>query len=203
MCELTSLWLIEFNEKSLEKVEKIKTLENLNLKTASIESLAGIEKLDNIRSVSLGNCKKLASIAGLNSLKKMERLTLDKCQAVNDYNSLTDLPNLGSLELIDCGSIPSIKFIDNLIQLERLSLAGNTVIADGDLVQAKRIKNIEHKHWEHYNIKLENPEFDGLVKENLKKLRGGLNSRVILERVSKGAFVLSSPLSFFVKVITF
>jgi hypothetical protein len=169
---LHTLWLIEFKEKNLQKIEDLQSLINLNIKTASIESLKGIEKLTSLHSVLLGNCKKLLSIVDLNHLNKLQQLTLDGCPAIKDYDSLKELPGLNSLSLIDCGNIPSIKFIDRLPHLENLSLAGNTVVADGDLIPAKRIKNLEHKHYKHYNIKLENPEFDNLVKTNLKKIKG-------------------------------
>ena len=169
--KLSSLTLADFKEKDLQKIEALKTLIELRIKTGSIESLSGADKLINLRSLNIGNCKKLQSIKAINHLPNLKELDLDACPNINDYDEVTDLPNLKTLNLTDCGKVQSLKFIERYPSLEKLSLLGNTVIVDGDLVPAKRIKSLQHKHYSHYNVKLENPSYNQHVKNNLEKIK--------------------------------
>lgn len=168
---LSSLTLVEFKEKDLQKIASIKSIAELRIKTASIESLHGADKLTNLHNLNIGNCKKLQSIKAINHLPKLKELYLDTCPNIKDYEEVTDLPNLETLSLVDCGNVQSLKFIEKYQSLSKLSLLGNTVIVDGDLVPAKRIKFVEHKHYSHYNVKLENPSYNQNIKNNLEKIK--------------------------------
>jgi Leucine-rich repeat (LRR) protein len=169
--KLSSLTLVEFKEKDLQKIQDLKNLVELRIKTGAIENLSGADKLINLRSLNIGNCKKLHSIKAINHLPNLKELYLDICPNINDYEEVTDLPNLEALSLTDCGKVQSLKFIERYAALQKLSLLGNTVIVDGDLVPAKRIKSLEHKHYSHYNVKLENPSYNQNVKNNLEKIK--------------------------------
>jgi Leucine-rich repeat (LRR) protein len=169
--KLSSLTLVEFKEKDLQKVQGLKSLVELRIKTGTIENLSGADKLLNLRTLNIGNCKKLQSIKAINHLPNLKELYLDTCQNINNYEEVTDLPNLEALSLTDCGKVQSLKFIERYPALQKLSLLGNTVIVDGDLVPAKRIKSVEHKHYSHYNVKVENPSYNQNVKNNLEKIK--------------------------------
>lgn len=169
--QLSSLCLIEFGEDDLSKASTLKNLTDIRVKTASIQSLFGLQGLVNLQSLNVGNCKKLQSIKTINHLLKLKEIYFDTCPNVKDYVEVTDLPNLETLSLIDCGKVQSLKFIERYSSLQKLSLLGNTVIVDGDLVPAKRIKSIEYKHYSHYNEKLENPSHNQSIKNNLEKIK--------------------------------
>jgi hypothetical protein len=168
---LSSLGLIEFKEKDLQKIQGLKNLAELRIKTGTIENLSGADKLINLRTLNIGNCKKLQSIKAINHLPSLKELYLDTCPNIYDYDEVTDLPNLDTLNLADCRKVQSLKFIERYPSLQNLSLLGNTIIVDGDLVPAKRIKSIEHKHYSHYNVKLENPSYNQHVENNLEKIK--------------------------------
>lgn len=168
---LLSLTVTEFKEKDLQKIAILTSLINLYIKTASIETLEGIKNLINLQNLHIGNCKKLQSIKAINHLVKLKELYLSTCPNINDYDEVTDLPNLETFSLTDCGKVQSLKFIERYPSLQKLSLLGNTVIVDGDLVPAKRIKSLQHKHYSHYNVKLENPSYNQNVKNNLEKIK--------------------------------
>jgi hypothetical protein len=168
---LSSLGLIEFKEADLAKLTNLKSLIDVRIKTASIETLDGLSELNNLQSLSVGNCKKLVSIRAINELPQLQHLSFDTCPNIKDYDCITSLPVLQSLSLTDCGSIASIKFIESYPLLSKLSLLGNTVITDGDLFPAKRIKSVEHKHYKHYNIKLEDTAYNQTVTSNLQKIK--------------------------------
>ena len=168
---LSSLCLIEFKEPDLTKLTNLKSLIDIRIKTASIESLNGLQELDNLQSLSIGNCRKLTSIKVINQLSKLQHLDFDTCPNVKDYDEISGLPNLQSLSLINCGKVESIKFIEAFPLLSKLSLLGNTVINDGNLLPAKNVKSVEYKHHNHYNIKLDNPSYNQTVKNNLQKIK--------------------------------
>jgi hypothetical protein len=168
---LSSLGLIEFKEQDLVKLNNLKNLTDIRIKTASITSLNGLKELVNLQNLDIGNCKKLTSIRAINESPKLEQLDFDTCPNIKDYDSITSLPNLQTLRLINCGRVESIKFIESLPRLSKLSLLGNTVINDGNLLPAKGVKSVEYKHYNHYNIKLENPLYNQTVKDNLEKIK--------------------------------
>lgn len=168
---LSSLGLIEFKEQDLAKFRNLENLTDIRIKTASIESLNGLQGLANLQSLNIGNCKKLTSINAINQLPKLRNLEFEKCPSIKDYKLVTSLPSLESLSFIDCGGIESINFIEGLPLLSKLSLLGNTVITDGDLMPAKNIRSVEHKHYSHYNLKLENPSYNQTIKNNLQKIK--------------------------------
>jgi hypothetical protein len=168
---LSSLGLIEFKEKDLQKIEGLASLVDLRIKSATIESLQGADKLINLQSLNIGNCKKLHSIKAINHLSKLKEFYLDICPSIKDFDEVTELPSLETLSLIDCGKVQSLKFIELYPSLQKLSLLGNTVIVDGDLVPAKRIKSVAHKHYNHYNVKLEDSSYNQNVKNNLEKIK--------------------------------
>jgi Leucine-rich repeat (LRR) protein len=169
--KLSSLTLVEFKEKDLQKITSVKSLVELRIKTGTIESLEGVDKLTNLQSLNIGNCKKLQTIKTISNLPKLKELYLDACPNIKDYEEVTDLPSLETLSLIDCGKVQSLKFIERYPSLEKLSLLGNTIVVDGDLVPARDIRSVEHKHYSHYNVKLENPSYNQNVKNNLEKIK--------------------------------
>jgi hypothetical protein len=168
---LSSLGVSEFKERDLVKLTNLKSLIDLRIKTASIESLDGLNGLVNLQNLLIANCKKLTSVKSINQLPKLQHLDFDTCPNVKDYDHLTNLQSLQSLSMINCGKIESIKFIENYPLLSKLSLLGNTIISDGNLLPAKRLSSVEHKHYDHYNIKLENQTYEQTVKDNLQKIK--------------------------------
>lgn len=169
--KINSICLVDYSEDNLLPISSLKNLEELKIKTSTIKNLNGIENLTNLKSVVLGNCKKLTSIIELNNLKNLRNLTFDLCPNIKDFDSVKHLSNLEELSLIDCKSVNSIKFIENLDNLKKLSFLGNSDIKDGDLKPAQKIKDVYYKHRKHYNIKIENEEHDKLVKKNLEKIK--------------------------------
>ncbi|MFT3750123.1 MAG: hypothetical protein QM768_17530 [Agriterribacter sp.] len=169
--KLSSLTLIEYKERDLQKIGILQGLVELRIKTSAVETLSGADKLINLRNLNVGNCKKLQLIEAINHLQNLNGLYLDACPNIKDYEEVTDLPSLETLDLTDCGKVQSLKFIERYPALQKLSLLGNTIIVDGDLVPAKRIKSLQHKHYSHYNVKLENPSYNQNIKNNLEKIK--------------------------------
>lgn len=169
---ITSLCLIDYTEEDFSPIASLQKLEDLKVKTACVKNCYGIEKLIDLKSIFLGNCKKLLEIEELIELKNLTSLFFDLCPQIKNYASIGNLEKLENLQITDCKGISSIKFIESLPFLKKLSLLGNTDVLDGDLMPAKNIKEVFYKHRKHYNIKIENKDHDNLVKSNIKRIKG-------------------------------
>lgn len=170
--KITSLCLVNYSEKDFIPISSLLSLEDLKVKTALINSCDGLMSLTKLKSILLGNCKKLSSLDGLGNLKNTTSIAFDLCPQIKNYDEIVNLHKLENLQITDCKGVDSIKFIDSLVRLKKLSLLGNTDILDGDLVPAKKVKEVFYKHRKHYNVTIENKEYDSLVKSNLNKLKG-------------------------------
>lgn len=168
---LTSLCLVEYKEEDFRSVEKLIGLIHMKVKTGSIQSVKGIESLTNLRTLLLGNCRRLSSLDNLASSTNLRSLRFELCPRLRNYTPLGFLSKLEELEIIDCNRIQTIKFVEKLDALQRLSLLGSTVVMDGDLLPAKHVKDMFYKNRNHYNVRIENDAYDKLVEANRKKVR--------------------------------
>jgi hypothetical protein len=168
---IKSLCLVDYTEENFKPIRSLLNLEDLKVKTALIKNCYGIENLAKLKSLLLGNCKKLSEIEGVKELKRLTSLSFDLCPQIRNYNSIGYLSNLENLQIVDCKRVNSIKFIESLQSLKKLSLLGTDVL-DGDLMPAKNIKEVFYKHRKHYNVVIENKDYDNLVKSNLEKIKG-------------------------------
>lgn len=165
------LCLSEFKEPDLSKIRSMRHLERLSIETGSIKTLSGLEAAQCLESVELGNCRYLQSIAALNGKKQLKELEIEACSKIADYEALTDLPSLEKLHLTNCKDIPSIRFISHFPALKKLWLIANTNVVDGDLAPAKDLEDPVIVHRKHYNMKIENPRDEAVVKRNREKIR--------------------------------
>jgi Leucine-rich repeat (LRR) protein len=151
LCQLQHLAIVEYQDKDLLPIKSLKSLKRLTIKTSKFQSLAGIEFLPHLEYLDLGNCKQLQSIIHLNGLQKLNRIHLDSCPKITDYNSLTDLPSLDCLIIMDSKEIASIQFMQNFPRLKYLALTGTTTIVDGDLSPLDNIPEVAFAPKKHYN----------------------------------------------------
>lgn len=170
--KISSLCLVDYSEKDFGPVSALLSLEDLKIKTALIDTCGSLAELTKLKTILFGNCKKLSSLGGLGNLKNLTSISFDLCPQINNYDELGKLHNLENLQITDCKAVSSIKFIEGLVNLKKLSFLGNTEISDGNLTPAKKVKEVFYKHRKHYNVKIENKEYDNLVKSNLNKLKG-------------------------------
>jgi len=171
---IKELCLIDFKEKDFSKISHLYQLKELKIKTASIKSTEGLERLTQLEKLSFGNCRYIKSIKEVNYLTQLTSLEIDACTKIEDYDRLINLINLNKLELTNVKGLPSIKFITNFHSLDKLMLLGNTEVLDGDMKPAQVVKQVAYKHRKYYNVKIENKEHDELAKRNLEKLKASI-----------------------------
>ncbi|OYU95796.1 MAG: hypothetical protein CFE21_11705 [Bacteroidetes bacterium B1(2017)] len=167
---LKKICLIEFKEEDLASINCLINLRELVIKTSSIKSLDGIQNLNMLENIKLGNCKSLESIQFINNKVALKNLEFETCSKIIDFDKLTTLPKLNLLKITDCKDLQSIKFIEHFNNLNKLIILGNTVIKDGDLLPAKNINEVFYKHKKSYNIKIENKSYDKKIRNNLIKI---------------------------------
>lgn len=168
---ITSLCLIDYAENDFTPIASLSNLEDMRVKTASIKSCYGIKNLTKLKNVLLANCRQLSELNELEKLKNLVSLSFDMCPQVKNYNQIGYLLNLEYLQIANCKEVSSINFIERLSHLKRLSLLGNTNISDGNLMPAKKIKEVFYKHRQHYNAVVENKNYDALEKNNIEKIK--------------------------------
>lgn len=166
---IEELNLIYFNEKDFVKFSSLVNIRKLNSKISKIYSLNGLNFLNKLQNIVIGNSINLNSINSINGLKSIVTLSFNGCININDFKSLDNLPNLEYLDLIDCGTIDSIKFISNFHSLIEINLLGNTIVKDGDMTPLKAIKNASFEFKEHYNSK-SNLKYNNLINNNINKI---------------------------------
>jgi hypothetical protein len=149
--KLNALCLVNFNEKDFLQISQLLKLNKLEVKTASVESTRGLEKLIHLESLLLGNCQKLKSIVDIDGLAKLSSIDIEACPKIEDYECLKDMNALKDLSIVNCKGIKSIKFINNFDALKKLSLLGNTDVLDGDMTPAKRIDKVFYQHRLHFS----------------------------------------------------
>jgi hypothetical protein len=128
---ISDLCLIEFSEESLEPVESLMNVTRLRVKTGSIRSLKGIERLKKVKELELGYCRNLRSLGDMNGLTELETVLIESCRKILDYASLDDLPKLRSLKLINCGDIPALDYECRFPRLEEFRLLERTRLVEG------------------------------------------------------------------------
>lgn len=168
---LTSLCLIDFKESDFSAISQLINLKKLVVKTSSIKTINGLQNFQFLEILSLGNCRSLKSIEEITHLKELTSLDIELCSKIEDYNFISSLYNLKSLDINDCKGVNSIKFIQNLHALQKITLLGSTDILDGDMTPAKNINTVFYYPRKHYNIKIENKDFDDLRARNMKKIK--------------------------------
>lgn len=168
---LTSLCLIDFKESDFSAISQLINLKKLIVKTSSIKTINGLQNFQLLESLLLGNCRSLRSIEEITHLKELTSLDIELCSKIEDYNFIGSLYNLKSLDINDCKGVNSINFIQSLHQLQKVALLGSTDILDGDMTPAKNIKEVFYYHRKHYNLKIENKDYDDLRARNMEKIR--------------------------------
>jgi len=88
---LKSLIVWYYNPKSKSLIDllgELKNIEYLELNLTNIESLDGIEKLQNLKIIKINYGRNLKSVKALNSNKKLELIYLNNCKKMEDFDSL-------------------------------------------------------------------------------------------------------------------
>lgn len=68
---------------NLKPIEHMKKLKRLYLTSRKLESLDGIERLENLEELDLYNCTQLVSKSGIEKLNKLEKIEIEACNKLS------------------------------------------------------------------------------------------------------------------------
>jgi protein phosphatase 1 regulatory subunit 7 len=127
------VWQFKPRSRDLDDVAGVPRLEALHLVQTTVESLAGIETLEDLRYLEMAYAPKLAS---LNALARpgveVRELAIEKAKAIADYAPVAAIKRLRRLRLSSCAAMPDLKWTAGMDDLDFFSFV-ETDVADGDL----------------------------------------------------------------------
>lgn len=102
---LKSLIISKYKKKDLTEFLNFRNLDTLFVWQSTIESLEGIESLNNLKRLSLFKNKKLTSLKGLENLTSLVDLEIDECKSLESIEEVSQLKNLKAIKIENCGAI--------------------------------------------------------------------------------------------------
>ena len=129
---LTKLESLKLNVhvKTLDALSEMAKLTRLSLESGLLQTLSGLQQLDQLKGLCLASCLKLNDISHIVDLNSIEYLDFKGCR---ELNSLKPLENTAVLEYVNIERT-SVKSLDGLNQSVKLRVIDmqNTPIADLD-----------------------------------------------------------------------
>lgn len=130
---LKNLLVIGFNGSNTDLFGRLKNLESLAILGSPVLDLEGLRPLVRLRSLRLGDLRKLETLRGIENLIQLQKLEINTCRKIRSVDEIASLINLRELYLDNIGDIQSLKPLASLHQLRSLTFAEATNILDGDL----------------------------------------------------------------------
>jgi len=130
-------------------------IHRLTLIQSKLDNLDFIKTYMNIRSLELYYMPKIRDIDTISYCSKtLEKLVLDNCRNIQDYDSIKSLKKIEYLMLNNNKEIESLAFIKDLQNLKHLSFVGTNVL-DGNISICKAINYVGFNNKRHYSHKFE------------------------------------------------
>ena len=155
LTDLEELYLYDCNTvtKDLEIISALSNLRRLEINGGNILSLAGIEKLEKLKSISIDGCRKLNSVSAISQNKEsLGSVRISNCRCIKDYEQLGNLGGLRSLVLWNDGDIKSIQFVKNLHKLKHFVFTQTNII-DGNIAYCEGLEHVDFTNKKHYTHK--------------------------------------------------
>jgi hypothetical protein len=122
-------------------------LKILKLDYGKLESLKGVSQLKDLRHLSLYSLPRLSSLTDLEDVFSLERLLIEKCKSIKNYDSIKKLTQLKALLLSEGGPIDTIAFIKYFKCLEYAYIGLEILDKDVSILKAKSIEFKRSKHY--------------------------------------------------------
>jgi hypothetical protein len=162
MKALRSINIIGYPDKDLARWSLNPRLAQLRLESRKLESLEGIRRFPNVQRVHLRGGPRFSSLEDLAPANSIRELGISSCPGIRDWTPISRLSRLKVLEIENCREIASVRPFAKCWNLERLQVAGNTTIMDGDLGRLAQLPKLhsvllaQRKHYSHTARQLEN-----------------------------------------------
>jgi hypothetical protein len=152
---LKRLYVNRFDGANADPFGRLINLESLTILGSPIVSLEGLSPLAKLRSLRLGDFRKLESLKGIENLIRLEKLEINTCRKIGSIEQIANFVNLRELHLNNLGRIASLKPIGSLHNLWCLTFYESTDILDGDLSPLFGLPNLQkisfqnRRHYSH------------------------------------------------------
>lgn len=152
---IEKLWVGRLGKKinSMEDLFTSSDLRNLDCVQCSFQNLNGIERAENLESLSLQYNRSLSDISELSRCRhSLRTLSICACGKIRDFSVLNQLDQLEHLELMGSNTLPNLRFLSNMKNLKTFSFSMN--VLDGDLSLCLSVPYVNsEKNRKHYNYK--------------------------------------------------
>lgn len=155
--QLGSLEEITLNElknmRDLQEFSGCTSVKNLSFAMCGLRTLDGIEQMHSLRALSLEYMRTLADISALSrTADTLTHLHIEKCPKIKDFSCLNDLVNLESLSLHGKNELPDLSFLNALKKLKIFTFSMN--VLSNDLTPCLRLPYAVCSHdRKTYNLK--------------------------------------------------
>lgn len=133
--------------KSLADLPSYTALHELELIQCRVQSLAGLNRMVQLRSLGLFNCAELEGADPAFIPKSLTSIHLDSCKRFTDLEALASLDQLVKIVLANMPPLRSLSFLRSFDRLEEFRFV-KTDVEDGDLkplLQLKRVGFLDRK----------------------------------------------------------
>jgi hypothetical protein len=142
---------IKINKRYNDLFSGLTSLEKLTFIQSSLENLDFLSNFKFLNTLEIYYSPSLKGINGLLYCKSsLQKLILDHCKNIENYEVLSELGLLEFLGINDSKELTDLKFIPKLKELKHLSFVG-TNLKDGDLSPVSHIKHVGFNNKAHYS----------------------------------------------------
>jgi len=155
---LQHLFVDRYDGADVRSFGNLVNLRSLAILNAPTQSLEGLGRLVELRSLRLANLKKLRSLRGLGELVQLEELEIHTCRGIDSIAEVGALRHLKKLHLNNDGNIASLRPLEKLTELESVLFYESTNILDGDLsplLRQKHLSRVSFQNRRHYSHRRE------------------------------------------------
>ncbi|MED4402307.1 hypothetical protein ABET41_12880 [Metabacillus fastidiosus] len=136
------LWGYKPKTRNLNEFKNLKSLNVISLAQSRLDTLDGIEKIVNLKSLGLYYLRTLKDITALQDVKApITELFFENCKSIVDFSPIQNLKELEKLKISSSGDIPSLSFVSTLNKLKSLVFSGTNVL-DENLTVCEGIEYI-------------------------------------------------------------
>ena len=128
-------------------------LKQLRIFQCAIQSLQGIDHLDDLQELNLEHLRSLHDISPLSSAAdSLHALTIENCPKITDFSVLERMVNLEHLCLLGSNTLPDLQHLNNMKRLKTFSFSMN--VQNGDLTPCLNVPfACSLKNRKHYNLR--------------------------------------------------
>ncbi len=141
--------------RDLGVLSELTGLVNLSLTKTNIHSLAGVDALEDLRTLGVAFAPKLARLDSLAaSSLGLRQLSFDNARAIATYSPISGLRFLRKLQLSACAPTPDLEWLAPLERLSFLSFVDTNVVSGdmGPLLALKSLRfvgTLDKRHYSH------------------------------------------------------